>query len=59
MKLSYWIYFEEPSEKERLKEIMENCKESYEQLQKITEKFNVDVAVASRVIQIYNEHIKK
>lgn len=59
MKLSYWIYFEEPGEKERLKEIMENCKESYEQLQKIAEEFNVDMTVASRVIQIYNEHIKK
>lgn len=59
MKLSYWIYFEEPGEKERLKEIMENYKESYEQLQKIAEEFNVDMTVASRVIQIYNEHIKK
>ena len=39
MKLSYWIYFEKPNEKEQLKEIMENNKEEYQQIQKIMEVF--------------------
>ena len=59
MKLSYWIYFEKPNEKEQLKEIMENNNEEYQQIQKIMEVFGVDMLTASRVIQIYNEHIKK
>ena len=37
MKLSYWIYFEKPNEKEQLKEIMENNNEEYQQIQKIME----------------------
>ena len=59
MKLSYWIYFEKPNEKEQLKEIMENNKEEYQQIQKIMEVFGADMLTASRVIQIYNKHIKK
>lgn len=59
MKLSYWIYFEKPNEKEQLKEIMENNNEEYQQIQKIMEVFGTDMLTASRVIQIYNKHIKK
>lgn len=59
MKLSYWIYFEKPNEKEQLKEIMENNNEEYQQIQKIMEVFGADMLTASRVIQIYNKHIKK
>ena len=59
MKLSYWIYFEKPNEKEQLKEIMENNNEEYQQIQKIMEVFGVDMLTTLRVIQIYNKHIKK
>ena len=59
MKLSYWIYFEKPNEKEQLKEIMENNNEEYQQIQKIMEVFEVDMLTASRVIQIYNKKKKK
>ena len=59
MKLSYWIYFEKPNEKEQLKEIMENNNEEYQQIQKIMEVFGADMLTDSRVIQIYNKHIKK
>ena len=59
MKLSYWIYFEKPNEKEQLKEIMENNNEEYQQIQKTMEVCGADMLTASRVIQIYNKHIKK
>lgn len=59
MRLSYWIYFENPDEKEELKKIMEESFNDFKKNEMIQEKFNVDMLTANRVIETYNKFIKK
>lgn len=59
MRLSYWIYFDKPGEKAKLKQIMDNNYEEYKQLEAIQKEFDVDMLTASKVIQTYNSMIKK
>lgn len=59
MKLVHWIYFDKPGEKAKLKQIMDNNFEEYKQLEAIQKEFEVDMLTASRVIETYNNMIKK
>ncbi|QOR58029.1 transcriptional regulator/repressor [uncultured phage cr50_1] len=58
MKLEHWIYFEK-GEKAKLQEIMNTYSEEFQQLEAIQKEFEVDMLTASRVINIYNNKIRK
>lgn len=58
MKLTQWIFFENPGEKDKLKVIMETTEESSLPL-RIMKEFNVDIYTATQVIKIYNNNIRK
>lgn len=59
MRLSYWIYYENPGEKQELKKIMEESFNDFKKNELIQEKFNVDMLTANRIIETYNKFIKK
>lgn len=59
MRLSYWIYYENPGEKEKLKQIMNESFNDFKKNEMIQEAFNVDMLTANRIIETYNKFIKK
>lgn len=59
MRLTFWIYFDTPGEKEMLKKIMDEPCDDFEKNSLIQEKFGVDLLTASRVIDTYYKSIKK
>lgn len=59
MRLSYWIYFENPGEKDKLKKIMNESYDDFKKNQIIQDEFGVDLLTASRIIDTYNKSIKK
>lgn len=59
MKVEAWIRFENPGEKDKLKEIMEKEDNKLMQNLQIQETFNLSMIDASTVIEMYNTRIKK
>ena len=59
MRLTFWIYFDNPGEKEKLKKIMDEPYYDFEKNRLIQEEFGVDLLTASRVIDTYYKSIKK
>ena len=59
MRLTFWIYFDNPGEKEKLKKIMDEPYDDFEKNRLIQEEFGVDLLTASRVIDTYYKSIKK
>ena len=59
MRLTFWIYFDNPGEKEKLKKIMDEPYDDFEKNRLIQEEFGVDLLTASRVIDTYYNSIKK
>lgn len=59
MRLTFWIYFDKPGEKEKLKKIMDEPYDDFEKNRLIQEEFGVDLLTASRVIDTYYKSIKK
>ena len=53
MRLTFWIYFDNPGEKEKLKKIMDEPYDDFEKNRLIQEEFGVDLLTASRVIDTY------
>ena len=58
MRLTFWIYFDNPGEKEKLKKIMDEPCDDFEKNRLIQEEFGVDLLTASRVIDTYYKSIK-
>ena len=59
MRLTFWIYFDNPGEKEKLNKIMDEPYYDFEKNRLIQEEFGVDLLTASRVIDTYYKSIKK
>jgi hypothetical protein len=59
MRLTFWIYFDNHGEKEKLKKIMDEPCDDFEKNRLIQEEFGVDLLTASRVIDTYYKSIKK
>ena len=57
MTLETWIYFE-PSEKEKLTQIMENNNEFAANLE-IQKEFGLSLSEAAEVVKTYNKRIRK
>lgn len=58
MRIENWIYFENPGEKEKLRQIM-NENDSFNAITIIQQEFDMDLLTASKVVETYNKNIRK